>query len=165
MFVQVRGHLPEGFLDTTSKRGPIIATEPGFMSVSRSRDASVFYMQGVERGDNVLWQVCVHAPGAWRMGHGARPCARMGMGLGMDVRTCSPSRAWRVCVWQLHTKGQTAEGYHMGADISMLSLFPAEEEVLFPPNSALQVISAETAAWVEGDGKRYLVLDAVPSFV
>ena len=119
MYRSVRGNLPTHLLSSKRAVGPVVATEHGFMSVSRNRAASVFYMQ--EDGDNVLWQ--------------------------------------------LHTSGHTAEGLHLGADLRLLSIFPEEEEVLFPPNSALQANRPDEATWEEEEGRRFLQLDAVPSFI
>ena len=80
-------------------------------------------------------------------------------------------------LWRLHTSGQTAEGFHMGADVKMLSMYPQEEEVLFPPNSAMQVrvgcaetceeeVQVPCAGYEMGMSKRrFLMLDAVPSFI
>jgi len=42
-------------------------------------------------------------------------------------------------LWALQPKDQTDEGYHCGADISRLSQFRGEEEVLFPPCTLLIV--------------------------
>ena len=120
MYRPVRGQLPSGMM-ANAEGGPLMATEPAFMSVSRSRKASVFYMQDADHGENVLWQ--------------------------------------------LTTTGQTAEGFHMGADVALLSMFPEEEEVLFPPNTAMIVMRPELATKVDDDGKRYLVVDAKPSFI
>ena len=36
-------------------------------------------------------------------------------------------------LWQLKTRTETNTGFHMGADISMLSQFSEEKEILFPP--------------------------------
>ena len=51
------------------------------------------------------------------------------------------------------------------ADVALLSMFPEEEEVLFPPNTAMIVMRPELATKVDDDGKRYLVVDAKPSFI
>jgi hypothetical protein len=42
-------------------------------------------------------------------------------------------------LWQMHPHGETADAFHFGADISMLSQFPLEAEVLFPPSTMLVV--------------------------
>lgn len=140
--------------------GPIMATEPAFMSVSRSRQASVFYMQDAEHGENVLWQV--------------RPSHPRGLPPHSVEELVTP-RGWclgdpstdhgKSAPWQLTTTGQTAEGFHMGADVEKLSMYPDEEEVLFPPNTAMIVTRPEEARKVDDDGKRYLVVHAKPSFI
>ena len=71
----------------------------------------------------------------------------------------------RNILWQLNVASETDEAFHMGADVSMLSMYPAEEEVLFPPNSALQVLDPESAEWIEEGGRKFLMVDARPSFI
>jgi len=39
-------------------------------------------------------------------------------------------------LWELHASAESDVGYHCGADISFLSQFAGEKEVLFPPMSA-----------------------------
>ena len=46
-------------------------------------------------------------------------------------------------LWVIHPKPETTGGYHYGADVSMLSQYAAEREVLFPPCTMLQVIKLE----------------------
>ena len=43
-------------------------------------------------------------------------------------------------LWRLQPQAQSDAGYHVGADISMLSQFAGEEEVLFPPCTLLSVM-------------------------
>ena len=42
-------------------------------------------------------------------------------------------------MWEVHTRGEDGGGYHAGADVSMLSQFPEEKEILFPPLTMLMV--------------------------
>jgi hypothetical protein len=125
LYRSVRGNLPDGFLTGGSK----LVTEPGFMSVSRSRDASVWYMQ-------------------------EKPSSSRNSGDGGDN-----------VLWHLNAIGQTSEGFHVGADVSPLSMYPEEEEILYPPNVAMTITDPEAARWVEEHGRRFIVLDAVPTFI
>ena len=69
-------------------------------------------------------------------------------------------------LWELAPREESDAAYHCGADISMLSQFGAEEEVLFPPCCLLVVKEpAEPAAAVEEGGKRFVVVPVQPSFV
>ena len=43
-------------------------------------------------------------------------------------------------LWSLRPSRETDTGFHYGADISLLSQFAAEQEVLFPPCTMLQVV-------------------------
>jgi len=93
-------------------------------------------------------------------------------------------------LWKLHPRAESDVGLHMGADISMLSQFPGEAEVLFPPCTVLivdsrrggakdDIISSEKQAgrlsrssmgdWMaeealEGD-KSFLMVEAQPCFI
>ena len=42
-------------------------------------------------------------------------------------------------MWEVHTRGEDGGGYHAGADVSRLSQFPEEAEILFPPLTMLMV--------------------------
>ena len=69
-------------------------------------------------------------------------------------------------LWELAPREESDAAYHCGADISMLSQFGAEEEVLFPPCCLLVVKEpAEPAAAVEEGGKRFVTVPVQPSFV
>jgi hypothetical protein len=73
-------------------------------------------------------------------------------------------------LWQLSPSVESDSGYHYGADISLLSQFSAEKEVLFPPCCLLTVIqpagvdTANCTAENE-DGRCFLAVRAKPSFV
>merc|ERR1712129_433065 len=40
-------------------------------------------------------------------------------------------------IWELHPREPSDVAFHFGADVSLLSQFAAEEEVLFPPYTML----------------------------
>jgi len=52
------------------------------------------------------------------------------------------SEAGPNVLWSLRPSRETDTGFHHGADISLLSQFAGENEVLFPPCTMLQVIEA-----------------------
>eukprot|EP00932_Pfiesteria_piscicida_P018621 SRR837773.5471.p3 GENE.SRR837773.5471~~SRR837773.5471.p3 ORF type:complete len:150 (+),score=53.34 SRR837773.5471:351-800(+) len=80
-------------------------------------------------------------------------------------------------LWRLQPSMQTDAGFHYGADISMLSQFCGEDEVLFPPYTMLRVEAATEedpqaprpglkASLHEADGgeKTYIKIHVVPQF-
>ena len=70
-------------------------------------------------------------------------------------------------LWELEARPESDSAYHCGADISLLSQFAQEKEVLFPPCCLLVVKeppSQPPTAQEEG-GKRFVVLKVQPSFV
>lgn len=45
-----------------------------------------------------------------------------------------------VCVlWEIECGAETDDGFHSAADVSLLSQYPGEKEMLFPPLTMLQV--------------------------
>ena len=42
-------------------------------------------------------------------------------------------------LWEMHCSAETTEGLHSGADVSLLSQYPREKEMLFPPLTMLKV--------------------------
>jgi hypothetical protein len=42
-------------------------------------------------------------------------------------------------LWEIQCSEETSEGFHCGADVSLLSQFPEEKEMLFPPMTMLTV--------------------------
>jgi len=79
-------------------------------------------------------------------------------------------------LWTMLPEGQTDSGYHCGADISMLSQYVSEEEVLFPPctmltvKSEVKAESSETAAVVRGNrckegDKAFVNVQVFPTFI
>jgi hypothetical protein len=88
-------------------------------------------------------------------------------------------------LWKLHTQSESDAGYHRGADVSMLSQFEKEKEILFPPATMLVVQQQElarkqarTVLKMSRDGQhcsvdqrmsasdvRYIEVDVVPTFV
>jgi len=81
-------------------------------------------------------------------------------------------------LWQLEPKVESDAAFHCGADISMLSQFAAEEEVLFPPCTMLSVTesmdetstgraraqSLAKSSTTEGD-KTFVCVRVLPSFI
>ena len=51
----------------------------------------------------------------------------------------------RNVLWQLQPQQQSDDAFHYGADISMLSQYAGEEEVLFPCGTLLQVLKSDEA--------------------
>ena len=90
-------------------------------------------------------------------------------------------------LWEVRAGAEDDSGFHCGADVSLLSQFAGEEEVLFPPLTMLRVMprsssSADAAAiaateastgesfWEVHneqliDGKRFKRISVVPSFI
>ena len=73
-----------------------------------------------------------------------------GMAVAVDMAFMSTSRKRTVPInymdskgpnvlWELQPRVESDAGFHYGADISKLSQFTAEQEVLFPPCTALMV--------------------------
>jgi len=87
-------------------------------------------------------------------------------------------------LWKLEPKPETDDGFHFGADISMLSQFAAEKEVLFPPCTML-IVKDESATPTDmgkykggaaeirhncikeetGGEKEYIEIRVLPTFV
>jgi hypothetical protein len=55
-------------------------------------------------------------------------------------------------LWEIRCSSETAEGFHSGADVSMLSQYPQEAEMLFPPLTMLKVVVVENVENVEEGG-------------
>jgi hypothetical protein len=53
-------------------------------------------------------------------------------------------------LWEIRCSSETAEGFHSGADVSMLSQYPQEVEMLFPPLTMLKVVVVEKVAVAAG---------------
>ena len=74
-------------------------------------------------------------------------------------------------LWELQPREESDTAYHCGADISMLSQFGGEEEVLFPPCCLLVVQPTqpdqmpEKPPPTEEDGKHFVVVPVQPAFV
>lgn len=77
-------------------------------------------------------------------------------------------------LWELKPAEESDAAYHTGADISMLSQFGAEQEVLFPPCCMLTLCEAPGAPYaemilppqaVEEGGNLFVPIPVMPSFV
>jgi hypothetical protein len=73
-------------------------------------------------------------------------------------------------LWCLHPSPETDVAYHRGADISLLSQFGSEDEVLFPPCTMLVVQNSEVETVVKDDVARcrsssHFQVDETKSFV
>ena len=72
-------------------------------------------------------------------------------------------------LWALRPSRETDEGYHYGADVSMLSQFEGEKEILFPPATMLVYGGAagqgEQESLKSADGKSFVEIDVIPTFV
>jgi hypothetical protein len=66
--------------------------------------------------------------------------AYMSTSLKRDVCTQFMDTNGENLLWEIQCTGEDAEGYHSGADVSMLSQWPKEKEVLFPPLTMLTVV-------------------------
>lgn len=73
-------------------------------------------------------------------------------------------------LWELQPQLESDVGFHYGADISMLSQFGHEQEVLYPPCTLLKVVgppelySSGAVETIEG-GKRFCPVPALPTFL
>ena len=79
-------------------------------------------------------------------------------------------------LWELQPRTETDTAYHHGADISMLSQYAAEAEVVFPPCTMLVVrdqrhdgrrdgAPVSSPEWSVERGRRFLPVSVQPSFV
>ena len=72
-------------------------------------------------------------------------------------------------LWELKCGSETSEGFHSGADVSLLSQFPSEREMLFPPMTMLKVemegAQPQKADEVSSRGANYTRIVITPTFV
>jgi hypothetical protein len=98
---------------------------------------------------------------------------RLGMVVATDATFMSTSTeratplqymsAEKNVMWRLRANPETDDGYHYGADVSILSQFARENEVLFPPCTMLAVELPSEGAPEMID--RIMELEAVPSYI
>jgi len=62
----------------------------------------------------------------------------------VDVAMAYMSETSANVLWEVQPAPPSAEGFHFGADVSMLSQFASESEILFPPFTMLQVHERRT---------------------
>ena len=73
-------------------------------------------------------------------------------------------------LWELRPKAESDAGFHFGADISMLSQYEHEEEVLFPP-CTMMVVQGEppdvsnSGRVIKDSAKAFLSIKVQPQFV
>jgi hypothetical protein len=68
------------------------------------------------------------------------------MSTSVDIEVCKhymDTKQHNV-LWEVHCSDETTEGFHSGADVSMLSQYPEENEMLFPPLTMLKVVEVES---------------------
>ena len=133
---------------------------------------------GTRHGTQLVGGQLVGSSGAWA---GFWVPDEQGIVCAVDMAFMSTSRQRKTPVeymgsglnvlWTLHPMRETDAGYHCGADVSMLSQFEAEGEVLFPPATMLAVQHQFSGPQHRepdeqvSDGKRFIEIDVVPTFV
>ena len=104
-----------------------------------------------------------------------------GLVCAVDMSFMSTSRARQTPVdymgegsnvlWALQPMRETDVGYHRGADVSMLSQFEAEKEILFPPATMLEVKKLDMLrrggekVQTNECGKVFMEIEVLPTFV
>mmetsp|Transcript_3113 Transcript_3113/g.9726 ORF Transcript_3113/g.9726 Transcript_3113/m.9726 type:complete len:306 (+) Transcript_3113:1226-2143(+) len=73
-------------------------------------------------------------------------------------------------LWRIHPCAETEDAFHCGADVAVLSQYPKEEEVTFPPYTMLVVQKGKDGQLLDryrerNDGSKYRQIDVVPHFV
>jgi hypothetical protein len=68
-------------------------------------------------------------------------------------------------LWELQPAAQSDVAYHQGADISTLSMFAGEKEVLFPPCTMLVAKQITPQYTIQEEGKSFVPIAATPCFV
>ena len=74
---------------------------------------------------------------------------------------CSCLVAWLLVVlWEIRCSEETSDGFHCGADVSLLSQFPTEKEMLFPPLTYLKPDGDEKRVTI--DGATFIIIAVEP---
>ena len=68
-------------------------------------------------------------------------------------------------LWEIQCEKESDVAFHSGADISFLSQFTDEREVLFPPCTMLSVLKGESSKQCEEEGKVFESILVKPCFV
>ena len=73
-------------------------------------------------------------------------------------------------VWHIRSKPETDDAFHCGADVSLLSQFPKEKEITFPPYTMLVVEKGASGKpdikdVARPEGSHYRQITVVPHFV
>ena len=83
----------------------------------------------------------------------------------------------KCVLWRIVCSEETDEGFHSAADVSLLSQYPAEKEMLFPPLTMLQLHSTRGAresqllsrdayaGEMTANGAEYICITVKPTFV
>jgi hypothetical protein len=94
------------------------------------------------------------------------------MSTALEVQPSFFSTQEKNILWEIQCSEETSEGFHCGADVSLLSQFPEEKEMLFPPMTMLTVQMPDGQAdygtageAVATNGATYARIVVKPTFV
>jgi hypothetical protein len=95
------------------------------------------------------------------------------LGLAVSESFLPVSESGKCIMWEIVCSAETDEGFHSGADVSVLSQFPSEREMLFPPLTMLTVkTEADSSTGRTGgtaattaEGVEYTLITAIPTFI
>ena len=144
LYLGMRGELPPSFWEGVSRP---CAVTTSFFSCSTSRDEPTVRPRGFNR-QPVMRQLS----GARAVRISCESQAHM-----------QSDKAGNVLL-ELQCTAYSELGFHYGADVAMLSQFPHEQEVLFPPGTMLTVTS-QAVPVTDPSGKAYQKMSAHPTFI